>query len=202
VFNHAEPSSVPSIVTVGNLLTIEKERRYGVPDSEGGSGYVDCVHADGTFDIKFTISGAVEKNVQPSRILNSNPLATSSRRRSSLTMVPQQDLLSYLPIMSRLLGAAAYLQLQLRPTFQQLPQIIHQLLVTIIFDRCPFTFIKFSYIVLIGTRSEVWRIHLWLCWSGERSGDQQVGGRGWKILVSRSGGEGHNKRACLQTDGT
>ena len=77
------PSSVPSIVTVGNLLTIEKERRYGVPDSEGGSGYVSCVHADGTFDIKFPISGTVEKNVQPSRILNSNPLATSARRRSS-----------------------------------------------------------------------------------------------------------------------
>ena len=55
-----------------------------MPDSEGGSGYVNCVHADGTFDIKFTISGAVEKNVQPSRILNSNPLATSARRRSSI----------------------------------------------------------------------------------------------------------------------
>ena len=78
------PSSVPSIVTVGNLLTIEKERRYGVPDSEGGSGYVNCVHADGTFDIKFTISGAVEKNVQPSRIVDSNPLSTSARRRSSI----------------------------------------------------------------------------------------------------------------------
>ena len=79
-----DQSSVPSIVTVGNLLTIEKERRHGVPDSEGDSGFVNCVHADGTCDIRFTISGAVEKNVHPSRILNSNPLATSERRRSSI----------------------------------------------------------------------------------------------------------------------
>lgn len=37
-------------------------------------------------------------------------------------MMPQQDFLSCLPAMSRLLGVAAYLQLQLRPMFQQLPQ--------------------------------------------------------------------------------
>ena len=36
-------------------------------------------------------------------------------------MMPQQDFLSCLPAMSRLLGVAAYLQLQLRPMFQQLP---------------------------------------------------------------------------------
>ena len=54
-------------------------------NSEGESGYVICVHADGTFDIKFTISGTVEKNnVQPSRIVSSNPLATAARRRSSI----------------------------------------------------------------------------------------------------------------------
>ncbi len=90
----------------------------------GCSGYVNCVHADGTFDIniRFTISCTVEKNVHPRRILNSNPLATSARRRSSIMMMPQQDLLSCLPAMSRLLGVAAYLQLQLRPMFQQLPQ--------------------------------------------------------------------------------
>lgn len=41
---------VPSVVTVGALLTIEGEGRYNGPDSEGGSDYVSCVHADGTFD--------------------------------------------------------------------------------------------------------------------------------------------------------
>ena len=47
---------------------------------------MNCVHADGTFDIniRFTISCTVEKNVHPRRILNTNPLATSARRISSI----------------------------------------------------------------------------------------------------------------------
>jgi hypothetical protein len=48
---------------------------------------VNCVHADGTFDIiiRFTISCTVEKNVHPRRILtDTNPLATSARRISSI----------------------------------------------------------------------------------------------------------------------
>jgi hypothetical protein len=73
------PSSLPSIVTVGNCLTIEKERRYNGPDSEGGTGFVVCVHEDGTFDIKLTV-GRVERRVHPSRILDSAPLATTARR--------------------------------------------------------------------------------------------------------------------------
>ena len=167
----------------------------------GCSGYVNCVHADGTFDIniRFTISCTVEKNVHPRRILNTNPLATSARRISSIN----DDAATGLPLVSRLCPASlGWPHISNYSCGRCFNNYRNQLLVTIIFDRCPFTFIKFSYIVLIGTRSEVWRIHLWLCWSGERSGDQQVGGRGWKILVSRSGGEGHNKRACLQTDGT
>ncbi len=74
-------SSIPSVVTVGALLTIEGERRYNCPDSEGGSGYVLCVHTDGTFDIKLTVGGRLEKNVHPRRIQSSNPLVTSARRR-------------------------------------------------------------------------------------------------------------------------
>ena len=73
------PSSLPSIVTVGNCLTIEKERRYNGPDSEGGTGFVVCVHEDGTFDINLTVGG-VERRVHPSRILDSTPLATTARR--------------------------------------------------------------------------------------------------------------------------
>ncbi len=72
---------MPSVVTVGALLTIEGERRYNGPDSEGGSGYVSCVHADGTFDINLTVGGRLEKNVHPRRIESSNPLVTSARRR-------------------------------------------------------------------------------------------------------------------------
>jgi len=74
---------VPSVVTIGALLTIEGERRYNGPDSEGGSGYVSCVHADGTFDINLTVGGRLEKNVHPRRIESSNPLVTSARRRSN-----------------------------------------------------------------------------------------------------------------------
>lgn len=75
------PSSLPSIVTIGALLTIEGERRYNGPDSEGGTGFVSRVHADGTFDINLSVGG-VEKNVHPRRIQNSTPLATTARRRS------------------------------------------------------------------------------------------------------------------------
>ena len=75
------PSSLPSIVTIGALLTIEGERRYNGTDSEGGTGFVSCVHDDGTFDINLSVGG-VEKNVHPRRIQNSTPLATTARRRS------------------------------------------------------------------------------------------------------------------------
>ncbi len=74
-------SSLPSIVTNGALLTIEGERRYNGPDSEGGTGFVSRVHDDGTFDINLSVGG-VEKNVHPRRIQNSTPLATTARRRS------------------------------------------------------------------------------------------------------------------------
>ena len=57
------PSSLPSIVTIGALLTIEGERRYNGPDSEGGTGFVSRVHADGTFDIVSTSRSAVLKKM-------------------------------------------------------------------------------------------------------------------------------------------
>ena len=77
-------SSIPSVVTVGALLTIEGERRYNCPDSEGGTGYVSRVHTDGTFDINLTVGGRLEKNVHPRRIQSSNPLVTSARRRGNI----------------------------------------------------------------------------------------------------------------------
>lgn len=68
-------------MTIGALLTIEGERRYNGPDSEGGTGFVSRVHADGKFDINLSVGG-VEKNVHPRRIQNSTSLATTARRRS------------------------------------------------------------------------------------------------------------------------
>jgi len=55
--------------------------REDSPDSEGATGFVSRVHADGTFDINLSVGG-IEKNVHPRRIQNSTPLATTARRRS------------------------------------------------------------------------------------------------------------------------
>ena len=75
-------TALPSVVTIGALLTIVGERRFDGPDSEGGTGFVEAVHADGTFNIRLTVGG-VQKNVHPRRIQNNTPLATTARRRSS-----------------------------------------------------------------------------------------------------------------------
>ena len=87
------PSSLPSIVTVGNCLTIKKERRYNGPDSEGGTGFVVCVHEDGTFDINLTV-GRVERRVHPSRISDSTPLATTAGRLTLDDSATRPSLLS------------------------------------------------------------------------------------------------------------
>ena len=75
-------TALPSVVTIGALLTIEGERRFDGPDSEGGTGYVNAINADGTFNITLTVGG-LQRNVHPRRILNITPLATTARRRSS-----------------------------------------------------------------------------------------------------------------------
>ena len=75
-------TALPSVVTIGALLTIEGERRFDGPDSEGGTGFAGAIHADGTFHIRLTVGG-VQKNVHPRRIQNNTPLAATARRRSS-----------------------------------------------------------------------------------------------------------------------
>ena len=67
--------------SVGDLIAIDKERRYGVPDSEGGDGYITAVHTDGRFDIKYVLGGS-EKNVDPSRIKSTSTLVLSARQQS------------------------------------------------------------------------------------------------------------------------
>jgi hypothetical protein len=85
------PSSLPSIVTIGALLTIEGERRYNGPDSEGGTGFVSRVHDDGTCDINLSVGGA-EKNVHPRRIQNSMVLLSPPQHVVGvLPMILQRD---------------------------------------------------------------------------------------------------------------
>ena len=67
-----------SMLSVGALVSVEKLYRPGMPDSEGGQGYVKSVHNDGTFDIRWVIGNAVERNVDPARI-NSFLLSTLLR---------------------------------------------------------------------------------------------------------------------------
>ena len=74
--------ALPSVVTIGALLTIEGERRFDGSDSEGGTEFAEAIHADGTFNIRLTVGG-VQKNVHPRRIQSNTPLATTARRRSS-----------------------------------------------------------------------------------------------------------------------
>ena len=119
ILNHR--LSLPSIVTVGALLTIEGERRYNGPASEGGSAFVSCVHDDGTFDINLTVGG-VEKNVHP-RLFRIAIHLPPPHVGEVVLMMLQRDLLSYLPTMS-LFGVGAHLQIRLRPMSRQLPQII------------------------------------------------------------------------------
>ena len=66
------------MLTVGAFVSVEKLYRPGMPDSEGGQGYVKSVHNDGTFDIRWVIGNAVERNVDPARI-NSFLLSTLLR---------------------------------------------------------------------------------------------------------------------------
>ncbi len=71
-----------SLVRVGDCVTLAKERRFGVPDSEGGTAFVSAVHDDGTFDVRYVL-GLSETNVAPRRIEATNPLAVPARRVSN-----------------------------------------------------------------------------------------------------------------------
>ena len=67
-----------SLLKVGSLVDVEKLRKFGVPDSEGGCGYVTKIHPDGTFDVKWALGGT-EKNVHPGRVKSDSPLVLSAR---------------------------------------------------------------------------------------------------------------------------
>ena len=71
-----------SLVRVGDCVTLAKERRFGVPDSEGGTAFVTAVHDDGTFDVRYVL-GLRETSVAPRRIGAANPLAVADRRVSN-----------------------------------------------------------------------------------------------------------------------
>jgi len=68
-------------VHVGDLVELDKERRYGVPDSDGGIAYVTAVNEDGTVNVRYTIKRSESFNVLPERI-HSASLAVSARCRS------------------------------------------------------------------------------------------------------------------------
>ena len=76
-----------TLSTIGVLLKIEGERRFDGLDSEGGTGFVETAHADGTLDNKLA-AGGIQKNVERgvskiARHLLPFATTTTARRRSS-----------------------------------------------------------------------------------------------------------------------
>jgi len=64
----------------GQLVHVAPYNFVGRPNSEGGNGYVEKDHPDGSFDIRYCMDGSVEKNVNRLRITSYNPLVTTARR--------------------------------------------------------------------------------------------------------------------------
>ena len=64
----------------GQLVHIAPQNFVGRPNSEGGNGFVQKDHADGSFDIRYCMDGTVEKNINRLRITSLNPLVTTARR--------------------------------------------------------------------------------------------------------------------------
>jgi hypothetical protein len=85
------PSSLPSTVTIGALLTIEGERRNNGPDSEGGTGFVSRVHDDGTFIS--TSRSAVLKKMFTRGEFRTVLLSPPQHVGGVLPMILQRDLL-------------------------------------------------------------------------------------------------------------
>eukprot|EP00984_Skeletonema_dohrnii_P003083 scaffold1033_cov109-Skeletonema_dohrnii-CCMP3373.AAC.1 len=64
----------------GQLVHVAPQNFVGRPNSEGGNGFVQKDHADGSFDIRYCMDGSLEKNVNRLRITSLNPLVTTARR--------------------------------------------------------------------------------------------------------------------------
>ena len=70
-------------ISIGDCIEVEKERRFGTADSEGGAGFVTGLNQDGTFNVRWVLSNRGEQNVRSSRLKSNNPLALSARRTSA-----------------------------------------------------------------------------------------------------------------------
>ena len=82
--NAVSVSSSGHSLSIGDCVEVEKERRFGTADSEGGAGFVTAgLNQDGTFNVRWVLSNRGEQNVRSSRLKSNNPLALSARRTSA-----------------------------------------------------------------------------------------------------------------------
>ena len=54
---------------LGDLVDVARQRKYGMPDSESGKGYVVGCNVDNiSYDVQYILNNKVSKDVVPTRV--------------------------------------------------------------------------------------------------------------------------------------